>query len=97
MILDGSELFSSKTLYVLDTFATSSGLKISYEKTEVLWIGLCKDRDFLIPLLDKPITCAKSKVYVPGVHFPTLEIKESNINFREKIEKIKKNPEQLVS
>ena len=86
MILDGSELFSSRTLYVLDTFAISSGLKINYEiKTEVLWIGLRKDRDFLIPLLDKPITCAKSKVYVP------------NINFREKIEKIKKNPEQLVS
>ena len=72
MILDGSELFSSRTLYVLDTFAISSGLKINYEiKTEVLWIGLRKDRDFLIPLLDKPITCAKSKVYVPGVHFST--------------------------
>ena len=90
MILEGSELFSSKTLYVLDTFATSSGLKISYEKTEVLWIGSCKDRDFLIPLLDKPIACAKSKVYVPGVHFSILEIKESNINFREKIDKNKK-------
>ena len=73
MILDRSELSSSRTLYVLDTFAISSGLKINYEKTEVLWIGLCKDRDFLIPLLDIPISRAKSKVYTPGVHFSTLE------------------------
>ena len=96
MILDGSEFSSSRTLYVLDTLAISSGLKINYEKTEVLWIGLCKDRDFLIPLLDKPITCAKSKVYALGVH-STLEINESNINFLEKIEKMKKTPKQMVN
>ena len=36
MILDGSELSLSRTLLLLDNFAISSGLKIKYEKTEVL-------------------------------------------------------------
>ena len=34
MILDGSELSLSRTLLLLDNFAISSGLKISYEKPE---------------------------------------------------------------
>ena len=89
MILDGSELSLSRTLLLLDNFAISSGLKINYEKTEPLWIGLCKDRDFSIPS-NKPITWARGKVYDLGVLFSTSEINESNINFREKIEKIKK-------
>ena len=80
MILDGSELSFCRTLYLLDTFAISSGLKINHKKTDVLWIGVCKDRDFLIPLT-KPINWANSKVCAPGVHFATLDINESNIIF----------------
>ena len=38
----------------------------------------------------KPITWARGKVYALGVLFSTSEINESNINFREKIEKMKK-------
>ena len=34
MILDSSELSLSRTLLLLDSFAISSGLKISYEKPE---------------------------------------------------------------
>ena len=56
IILNGSELSLSRTLLFLDNFAISSGLpKISYEKTEALWTGSCKDRDFSIPS-NKPIT-----------------------------------------
>ena len=62
MILDGSELSLSRTLLLLDNFAISSGLKINYEKTELLWIGSCKDRDFSIPS-NEPITWARGKVY----------------------------------
>ena len=86
VILDGSELSISRSLLLLDNFAISSGLKINHKKTEVLWIGLCKDRDFLIPL-NKPITWVNSKVCAPGVHFSTLEINESNIIFVRKLKK----------
>ena len=95
MILDGSELSLSRTLLLLDNFAILSGLKINYEKTEALWMGSYKDRDFSIPS-SKPITWARGKVYALGVLFSTSEINESSINFREKIEKMKKNHEQLV-
>jgi len=37
MILDGSELSFSRTLYLLDIFADISKLKVNYEKTEALW------------------------------------------------------------
>ena len=73
MILDGSELSLSRTLPLLDNFAVSSGLKINYEKTEALWIGLCKDRDFSIPS-NKPISWERGKVYALGVLFSTSEI-----------------------
>ena len=89
MILDGSELSLSRTLLLLDNFAILSGLKINYEKTEALWMGSYKDRDFSIPS-SKPITWARGKVYALGVLFSTSEINESDINFREKIEKMKK-------
>ena len=86
MILDGSELSLSRTLLLLDNFWIENQLF----KTEALWIGSCKDRDFSIPWNIKPITWAMSKVYALGVLFSTSEINESNINFREKIEKMKK-------
>ena len=35
MILDGSELSLSRTLLLLDNFATSSGLKINYRKSSI--------------------------------------------------------------
>ena len=89
MIVDGSELSLSRTLLLLDNFAISSGLKINYEKTKALWIGSYKDRGFSIPS-SKPITWARDKVYALGVLFSTSEINESSINFREKIEKMKK-------
>ena len=76
MILDGSELSLSKSLLLLDNFAISSGLKINYEKTEALWIGSRKDRE--------------AKSTLSAFFFLTSEVNESNINFREKIEKMKK-------
>ena len=63
-------------------------MKVNYEKTEALWIGSYKDRAFSIPY-SKPVTLAEGKVYALGVQFSTSEINENNINFCEKIEKIK--------
>ena len=91
MILDGSEFSLSRTLLLLDNFAISSGLKINYEKTEALWIGLCKDRDFSIPS-NKPISWARGKVYALGVLFSTSEKKctKSTLIFVRKLKKMKK-------
>ena len=49
MILEGCESPFSRTLYLLDTSAISSGLKINYEKTEAPRMGSCRDRDFPVP------------------------------------------------
>ena len=53
IILDGFELSLSRTLLLLDNYAMSSWFKINYEKTEALWKGSCKDRDFAIPSLNR--------------------------------------------
>lgn len=49
MILEESESPFSITLYLLDTFAISSGLKINFEKTEAPRTGSCRDRNFPVP------------------------------------------------
>ena len=69
MILDGSQLSFSRTLYLLDIFTDTSGLKVNYEKTEALWIGSYKDRAFTIPS-SKPVTWAEGKVYPSAFSFP---------------------------
>ena len=89
MILDGSELSFSRTLYLLDIFADISGLKVNYEKTEALWIGSLKNSNTIIPS-NKPITWAERKVYALGVWFSTSDLKDIEANFFEKIEKKKK-------
>ena len=46
-ILDGSQSSFSRSLYLLDTFALISGLKVNYEKIEALQIGSCKSSETL--------------------------------------------------
>ena len=54
-ILDGSQPSFSRSLYLLDTFALISGLKVNYEKTEALSIGSCKSSEIYPPLLENNI------------------------------------------
>ena len=75
MILDGSELSFSRTLYLLDIFADISGVKVNYEKTEALWIGSLKNSNTIIPS-NKPITWAERKVYTLVVWFSTSDLKD---------------------
>ena len=86
-ILDGSQLSFSRSLYLLDTFALISGLKVNYEKTEALWIGSYKSSEITLPS-SKPILWAKDKVYALGVWFLTLEDTLAHISFSEKIDKL---------
>ena len=89
MISDGSELSFSETLNLFDKFSNISGLKVNYEKTEALWIGSCKSSSRIIAS-KKSISWAERKVYALGVWFSTLGVNDTDENFAEKIEKIKK-------
>ena len=42
LILDGSEGSFLRAIEVLDGFQVTFGLKVNYEKTKVLWVGLAK-------------------------------------------------------
>ena len=88
MILDGFKSTFSRSLHLLDAFASISGLKVNYEKTEALWIGDSKSSNLTFPS-SKPITWANEKVFALGVWFSTLEDRSLNSNFTEKIEKIR--------
>ena len=68
-ILDDSESSFSRSLYLLDAFASISGLKVKYDKTGALWIGSSKSSDITLPS-KKPITWGETKVYASGVCFP---------------------------
>ena len=86
-ILDGSQPSFFRSLYLLDTFAMISGVKVNYEKTEALWIGSCKSSEITLSS-SKPILWAKDKVYALGVWFSTLEDTPAHITFSEKIDKL---------
>ena len=88
MILDGSKSSFLRSLYLLDAFASISGLKVNYEKTEALWIGASKSSNLNFPS-SKPIAWANEKVFALGVWFSTLEDRSLNSDFTEKIEKIR--------
>ena len=75
-------------VYLVDTFASISGLKVSYDKTEALWIGSRKGSQTIFPS-EKPILWAEEKVYTLGVWFSTSVDKQLDANFMEKIIKLK--------
>ena len=85
MLLDGSELpFQEPFFY---SIISQSHLDWKSTMKKPKRSGSRKDRDFPIPS-NTPISCARGKVYALGVLFSNSEINESNINFREKIEKM---------
>ena len=88
MILDGSKSSFLRSLYLLDAFASISGLKVNYEKTEALWIGASKSSNLTFSS-SEPITWANERVIALGVWFSTLEDGSLNSNFIEKIDKIR--------
>ena len=87
MILDDSKSSFLRSLYLLDAFASISGLKVNYEKTEALWIGASKSSNLTFPSSEL-IIWANKRVFALGVWFSTLEDGSLNSNFIEKIDKI---------
>ena len=88
LILDGSERSLSEVLEVLERFSKVSGLRLNSKKTEALWIGsltgsqeiLCSERNF---------NWQNTKVKALGVWLTTDSERTTNLNFSEKIEKIR--------
>ena len=59
-ILDGSQSSLSRSLYLLDSFGLTSGLKVNYEKTEALWTSSFKSSEITLPSL--------KQYYGPKIH-----------------------------
>ena len=88
LILDGSEKSLSEALRVLDGFSKISGLRLNKKKTEALWIGsnvgkkevICKEHN---------LNWQNSKVKPLGVWFSIFPETTLNLNFSEKLEKMR--------
>ena len=88
LILDGSVGSFRRAIEVLDGFQVTSGLKVNYEKTKVLWVGSAKNRG---PIeCNKPdISWVEGKVFALGVWFATDRNVMLRSNYDERIGKIK--------
>ena len=88
LILDGSEGSFRRAIEVLDGFQVTSGLKVTYENTKVLWVGSAKNRG---PIeCNKPdISWVEGKVFALGVWFATDRNEMLRSNYDERIGKIK--------
>ena len=77
-----------RAIEVLDGFQVTSGLKVNYEKTKVLWVGSEKNRG---PIeCNKPdISWVEGKVFALGVWFATDRNVMLRSNYDERIGKIK--------
>ena len=88
LILDGSEGSFRRAIEVLDGFQVTSGLKVNYEKTKVLWVGSAKNGG---PIeCNKPdISWVEGKVFALGVWFETDRNVMRRSHYDERIGKIK--------
>ena len=88
LILDGSEKSLSEALKTLESFGNLSGLKLNSKKTETLWVGshagsnatICSEYNFNWKTL---------KVKALGIWFSIHPEVSANLNFQEKIEKMR--------
>ena len=87
LILDGSDNSVRQSFSLLDSFATISGLRINYEKTESLWIGSSRLQRRVIPVFQH-IMWPANKVKALGVWFSTTKGESLTLNYEEKKEKI---------
>ena len=92
LILDGSEKSMQKSFSLLDSFASISGLRINYEKTEALWIGAMRFQRRKIAAYQN-ISWPSHKVKALGVWLSTVKEESITLNYEEKKETISKTIE----
>ena len=87
IMLDGSEKSLNKSLFTLSWYEKISGLKINFDKTQVIWIGskkYCKD----IMCHRWKLNWGQSQFKLLGINFDVDLSKICDINYKEKIRKI---------
>ena len=90
LILDGSEKSMQKSFSLLDSFASISGLRINYEKTEALWIGAMR---FQKIAAYQNISWPSHKVKALRYWLCTIKEESITLNYEEKKETISKTIE----
>ena len=92
LILEGSEKSMHQSFSLLDSFASISGLRINYEKTEAFWIGAMRFQRRKI-VAYKNISWPSHKVKALGVWLSTIKQESITMNYEEKKEAIFKTIE----
>lgn len=89
VLLDGSEKSLKTCLKLLKFYADASGLCINMDKTQVVWIGSKKDSTDKL-CKEYKLSWDNSCFKVLGIKFPKKLDEIVEINYRDKIEEIKK-------
>lgn len=92
LILDSSEKSMQQSFSLLDSFASISGLRVNYEKTEALWIGAMRFQRRKFAAF-KNISWPSHKVKALGVWLSTIKEESITLNYDEKKEIISKTIE----
>jgi hypothetical protein len=92
LILDGGDDWLRKSLYILEKFSECAGLKANLDKIEVIWIGSkVHSKERLLPGEKlKWNQSGKFKLLGYGINYDLFTEDKTAINFKQKIEKIKK-------
>ena len=88
VILDGSSTSLNETLNVLSSYAKYSGLKINFDKTSVVWIGMKKYSTDTIKTRWK-LSWGKSNFKLLGIHINVELHTMLELNYKEKLSKMK--------
>ena len=93
VILDGSDDSLNHTLEELEKFSKISGLKINYDKTQIVWIGSKKYSSDTIKTKWK-LSWGKNTFKLLGINFNTDLDKMAKGNYTEKIKLLEKTATQ---
>ena len=89
LILDGSEKSLNESLRELKWFEEISGLKVNFDKTQVIWIGSKKYSNDRLCTTDWGLKWGETKFRLLGVDFDVDLTNICKINYDKKISKIK--------
>ena len=87
-ILDGSSISFEETIDTLNIFAELSGLNINYDKSEVIWIGSCRNSSVRY-LQDLKLKWNHCYFKALGIIFSTNMGEMTHLNFNPKLFEIK--------
>ena len=89
LYLDGSEKSFTEAIKMLDIFSKISGLKVNNDKTQIAWIGSCRNSNIKY-MRDKNFIWDPGTFKVLGIHFSVNINEITNINFEGKMDEVKR-------